>query len=298
MLLRVATSVAARGAVAVPWACVPRCMPTRAVGAAAIAVESPHRASHMYMSTAAAPALRRPLNLPEDLKPQLVHGSWRKPRLSARRAAKLRKAALLNGTLAEGAAATGETAATPSQPRVWGVGCRRAASLHSCCSVAALGAARVMPVVRAALTLVRVVVFVSLGHAGGGWDPAWDKQRQPRILRVPRGIRHDREQPLRCVAVCSAALPSTTMVATVVAMTTTTTMVFVIVSVLFSIAKIQKLLKDQPKLMEDYKKVRLSRCGLALTVNRRHNTTHHDHNRQQSSQPPHDYHNHDDRIPS
>ncbi len=44
-----------------------------------------------------APALQTPLDLPGDLHPKLVDGSWRKPRLSARRAAKLRKTALVEG---------------------------------------------------------------------------------------------------------------------------------------------------------------------------------------------------------
>lgn len=49
----------------------------------------------------------RPLKLPEDLRPTLVDGKWRRPRVSHRRAAELRKAAILDGSFGAYDAATG-----------------------------------------------------------------------------------------------------------------------------------------------------------------------------------------------
>lgn len=48
--------------------------------------------------TAPRPLPSRPFKLPEDLYPQFVHETWRSPRISARRAAQMRKEAIRNGT--------------------------------------------------------------------------------------------------------------------------------------------------------------------------------------------------------
>lgn len=65
-------------------------------------------------STAAAPAApaaqprgAKPISLPADLRPTFVNGCWREPRLSARKAAKLRKAALIAGAVKVGASQPG-----------------------------------------------------------------------------------------------------------------------------------------------------------------------------------------------
>lgn len=50
---------------------------------------------------------RRPLNLPADLLPQQVNGKWHMPKVSARQAADLRKAAIVSGGYKAGASAPG-----------------------------------------------------------------------------------------------------------------------------------------------------------------------------------------------
>ena len=65
------------------------------------------RARKASLFNAPPPVARRPLNLPQDIFPTKVNGKWRKPRISARYRARIRKEAQLMGTFGSYDAETG-----------------------------------------------------------------------------------------------------------------------------------------------------------------------------------------------
>ncbi len=235
-----------------------------------------------------APALQTPLDLPGDLQPKLVDGSWRKPRLSARRAAKLRKAALVDGRFGVHVKSAGEWRvvvfpfvsgvfpfyAAPFSGRATLLGGLRRALCCLCMCVRACGVCVCVRgggedgcVTREAAWPRRFVharqpyLQISLlgGCAAEGWNPDWDKVRHPRILRVPKGTLHDREQPARWGMGCcphtqhSQHRPLWRVVCRPLLLVSTS-FLFLLVP-LRRIAKIQKLLGEQEKLLADFKKV-------------------------------------------
>ena len=119
-------------------------------------------ASSRWLATAARPVARSPLNMPADMAPSKVGPKWRRPRVSRRKAATMRKAALVNGTYGSWDAATGALRG----------GSYSAAPRTSCATP---------------LT------------TGTGWDPAWDPTPMAGVARPPKGRRHEKAKPERCV---------------------------------------------------------------------------------------------------
>ena len=170
-------------------------------------------ASSRWLATAARPVARSPLNMPADMAPSKVGPKWRRPRVSRRKAATMRKAALVNGTYGSWDAATGALRG----------GSYSAAPRTSC--------ATPLP-------------------TGTGWDPAWDPTPMAGVARPPKGRRHEKAKPERCVVgrgfetAGPRARPRPPA---------------------HSIAKIQAALAEMDKKIADYKKVRPSSChGTAL----------------------------------
>jgi hypothetical protein len=117
-------------------------------------------------SLSTRPQLKTPLSMPADLLPQLVEGVWRRPRLSARRAADFRKKAMLSGKVKEGANPAGVV-----QRREF--------------------------VGQTPVLFWRDGSAVLSVNTEGEWDPAWDVLKTPRIMKTPKGIGHDRTQASR-----------------------------------------------------------------------------------------------------
>lgn len=84
-----------------------------------------HRVRKAKLYNAPRPVARRPLNLPADLFPTRVNGRWRKPRISARHRAAMRKEAMLSGTFGSYSPESGECCVRC----MWG----RSSRLHAAC---------------------------------------------------------------------------------------------------------------------------------------------------------------------